>query len=126
MITAVGGLGAAGLRFWESDWFSITPIIYFDFVHNLNLPNPWLCQPRIIVKVKSGHNGWSAGEYVFTDGSNHNGSTAASELGWAISITANGVHVSFGNSKTFICNHRSGGIAILDKTNVECKLVISY
>ena len=118
--------GPQPLRTWESDWFQPTPGAAYSFTHGLNLESPWLCEPMIVGKVHTSQAGWLAGEYVFTHGSDFNGTTSYSEIGWLANVTATDCRVTFGNAAQFTCGQKGGGYAVLNKANVYCKMVLRY
>ncbi len=122
----INGGGGGGLRTWESDWFDIAASGVYTFTHNLGLTDAWKCRPTIVGQVTTAENGWDAGDIIFADGSNYTGATATNEVGWAICISENDAHVTFGNSTAFIQNKKTGGYGPLYKNKVRCKLLIDY
>ena len=120
-----GGTGT-GMRVWESDWFDIAASRAYTFQHNLNLASPWTCSPRLVARVKTAQANWAVGDIIFAEGSNYIGDTANQEIGWAVSLSADTVHVTFGNFGSFMGNNKNGGHLGISKSNVECKLVFYY
>ena len=118
--------GAAPLRTWEGPWFQPVPGESYSFDHDLDLEHPWRCEPMIVGKVHTSQAGWLVDEIVFTHGSNYNGATAYTEIGWLASITENTCLVTFGNNAQFTCGKRSGGYGTLSKASVMCKMVLRY
>ena len=123
----VRGLGVKiDNRVWQSDWFTIGVSQSYTFTHNLDLAEPWICSARLVGMVTQAAAGWSIGDVVLGDGANFNGAKADTELGWAINITEDTIHVGFGNGPAFISTQKNGGFGALNKDQVKCKLVINY
>ena len=120
-------MGSSGnTRMWESDWFAVSASGTQTVTHDLGLESPWKCTPKVVTKVETPAAGWQTGEIIFSDGTNYVGAGSSAELGWAIAISENEAHMSFGNSPNHIANARGGGFGFLPKANVKCKLVIEY
>ena len=118
------------LKTWESGWFQPAANGAFSFTHGLNLEFPWHCEPMIVGKViaanVSWQGGWSVGDIIFTHGSDFDGNTGSSEIGWIVTVDRNTCRAVFGNSAYFTCGHRNGGYGTLYKGAVNCKVVLHY
>ena len=115
-----------GLRTWESDWFSIAPSGNYVIEHDLHIDTPWTCMPRLAPGSKKP---WGRGRKAllfFADGSNYNGAAANQELGWVFSISSDSALLRMGNYSTYCVFGNSGSYGNINKSDVECKLVISY
>ena len=114
---------------WETDFFDISPskTLSFDLTgtvfeneerSNINF--------QLVAKVKKGNNILQAGDILFTDYNNFNGSTANSEIGSYSYIRDKKLYIHFGNNESFVYTTSDGKTATdVSKSNVQCKIILT-
>ena len=121
---ASSGTTSGGI--WESGWFDTTVSTSHYFAHKLNFPDPWNCIPMLVGRVKTASSGWEVGEILFFNGCNLNGNNDHYEQGFAITVSDIDAQVSMGNGGAISCTKRTGGYGGINRSAIECKLVIHY